>query len=171
MNPARIVSKRIMPYRVALLYLRYAEAVNRLGKPNLALAVLKNGLNPTLLSLSVVPASEIPNPLPRYMNFTDARFVNNVGIRARTLLHPELDNRFVIPATLDSVAKILYMEDLICNECALETAFEGNRFHDLMRIALRRDSVEYLANKVAAKHPNNPGILGKLKDKNNWYLK
>ncbi len=39
------VSKAVMIYRVATLYLRYAEAVNRAGKPNLAFAVLKHGMN------------------------------------------------------------------------------------------------------------------------------
>lgn len=171
MNMPGVVSKRVMPYRVALLYLRYAEAVNRLGKPHLALAVLKNGLTPSLYGQSLIPTSEIPVPLPRYMNFSDARFLNNVGIRARSLFKPELDDRYVIPATLDSVGKINFVEDLICNEGALETAFEGNRFHDLMRIAIRRDSSDYLAIKVAAKHPNNTSILGTLQNRNNWYLK
>lgn len=171
MNMPGVVNKRIMPYRVALLYLRYAEAVNRLGKPNLALAVLKNGLTPSLYGQFVVPASEIPSPLPKYMNFSDDRFLNNVGVRARSLYRPDLDNTFTIPTSLDSVGKINYVEDLICNECALETAFEGNRFHDLMRIAIRRDSTDYLAKKVAAKHPNNPSILGTLQNRNNWYLK
>jgi hypothetical protein len=171
MNMPNVTSKRVMPYRAALLYLRYAEAVNRMGKPNLAMAVLKNGLTPSLYSQTVVPASEVPNPLPRYMNFSDARFLNNVGIRARSLFKPELDSRFVLPSTLDSVGKINFVEDLICNECALETAFEGNRFHDLMRIAIRRDSTDYLALKVAAKHPNNSSILGTLQNRNNWYLK
>lgn len=172
MNLPRYVSKRVMPYRVGLLYLRYAEAVNRLGKPGLALAVLKNGLNPTLLSGTSVPPSEIPLSLPSYMNFSDERFTNNIGLRARSLNRVDLDDRFVIPSTLDSVAKIHYMEDLICNEYALETAFEGNRFHDLMRIAIRRDSTEYLSKKVAAKHPSNQShIEGILSDRNNWYLK
>jgi len=172
MNSNNLVNKRIMPYRVGLLYLRYAEAVNRLGKVNLAMAVLKYGLNPVnLYNPSIIPTSELSVPLPNYMNFTDARFVNNIAIRARTLGKPELDGLYVIPTTLDSVAKIKYMEDLICNEYALETAFEGNRFQDLMRIAIRRDSTDYLAKKVAAKHPNNPNILEKLEDRNNWYLK
>lgn len=164
-------NKRVMPYRVGLLYLRYAEAVNRLGKPNLALAVLKNGLNTNIYNNIIVPNSEVPVPMPRYMNFTDTRFALNVGIRARSLGRPELDNNFVIPTNMDSVAQIDYVEDLICNECALETAFEGNRFQDLMRFAIRRDSTDYLALKVAAKHPNNPSVLTKLRDRNNWYLK
>lgn len=171
MNMPEIISKRVMPYRVSLLYLRYAEAVNRLGKPNLAMAVLKNGLNPLMYNGIILPNSEIPNPLPPYMDFTNSMFSFNVGIRARTLFRPDLDVNFVIPSNLDSVAKISFMEDLICNEYALETAFEGNRFHDLMRIAIRRDNTDYLAAKVAAKHPNNPNIHTILSDRNNWYLK
>lgn len=173
MNMPSVVNKnkRVMPYRVALLYLRYAEAVNRLGKPNLAMAVLKNGLNSTIFNGVIVPTTEAKSPLPEYMNFSDLRFTLNVGIRARSLYRPELDDRFVIPATLDSLGKMDYVEDLICNECALETAFEGNRFHDLMRIAIRRDSTDYLALKVAAKHPKNPEILTTLRNRNNWYLK
>ena len=33
----------------SLLYLRYAEAVNRLGFPNLAFAVMKTGLKSTVV--------------------------------------------------------------------------------------------------------------------------
>jgi starch-binding outer membrane protein, SusD/RagB family len=172
MNTNRLVNKRIMPYRVGLLYLRYAEAVNRLGKVHLAMAVLKYGLTPAnLLNPNIVPTSELDSIIPNYMNFTDSRFVDNIAIRARTLGKPELDGMYVIPASLDSVAKINYMEDLICNELALETAFEGNRFHDLMRFAIRRDDTNYLAAKVAAKHPNNPNILNTLQNRDNWYLK
>jgi len=172
MNTNSLVNKKIMPYRVGLLYLRYAEAVNRLGKVNLAMAVLKYGLTPAnLYNPSIVPTSELSVPLANYMNFTDARFVENIAIRARTLGRPELDDRYIVPASLDSLAKIDYMEDLICNEYALETAFEGNRFHDLMRIAIRRDNTDYLAKKVAAKHPNNPNMLETLRDRTNWYLK
>lgn len=174
LNRNTSVNKRVMPYRVALLYLRYAEAVNRLGKVNMAMAVLKYGLTPANVNNpAIVPPSELNAPfaLPNYMNFNDTRFVDNLAIRSRTLGKPELDTKFVIPATLDSVAKIAYMEDLICNEYALETAFEGNRFHDLMRIAIRRDSTDYLAKKVAAKHPNNPDMLVTLRNRTNWYLK
>lgn len=178
MNRKKNINKRVMPYRVSLLYLRYAEAVNRLGKPNLAMAVLKNGLTPAnLYNPNIVPTSELTtlndtlSTLVNYMDFTNSLFVNNIGIRARSLGKPELDDKFVIPATLDSVAKIRYMEDLICNELALETAFEGNRFHDLMRIAIRRDSTDYLASKIAAKHPNNPNVYTILSDRNKWYLK
>ena len=61
---------------------------------------------------------------------------------------------------------------MIEQELVLETAFEGNRFHDLMRFAIRRDDNAYLADKVAAKHKDNQGaIRSKLMDRTNWYLK
>jgi hypothetical protein len=99
MNPGETVNKQVMVYRVALLYLRYAEAVNRLGKPNLAMAVIKNGLNQTnLASNLIVPASEKSNPLPAYMNFNDLQFTNNIGIRERGLGNVHLDTtHYIIP--------------------------------------------------------------------------
>lgn len=170
MNAFTVENKQVMPYRVALLYLRYAEAVNRLGKPNLAMAVMKNGLNSiNMINRRIVPQREIPNPLPEYMNFTDFRFNNNIGIRSRGLGNVNTDTTyFKIPAAVDSVN---YVEDLIVNELALETAFEGNRFHDLMRIAIRRNDNAYLAKKVAGKHKTNKdAIESKLMTRDNWYI-
>ncbi|MDD4970358.1 MAG: RagB/SusD family nutrient uptake outer membrane protein [Paludibacter sp.] len=174
-------SKQIMPYRVPLLYLRYAEAVNRLGKPNLAMAVLKYGLNNSNIQ-KYVPASEKVS-LPNYMNFPDAQFdyyvknangnsihYTNIGIHMRGCGTTNMDTTFyIIPKLLTSQHdSILYVEDLIQKESALETAFLGNRFQDLMRIAIRRDDNEYLANIVSAK---NNAIKGKLMVRANWYLK
>lgn len=170
-------AKRISIYRVPLLYLRYAEAVNRLGKPNLAFAVLKTGLNKvSMANRKVVPASEMPTPVPTYMDFSDDRFMYNGGIRMRGCGNVNLDTTYYrIPDFASSAMpkqdSILFVEDMIEQELALETAFEGNRFHDLMRIAIRRDDNAYLADKVAAKHKENQvAIKSKLMDRANWYL-
>jgi len=188
-SPEYIISKyltynqNIMVYRSSLLYLRYAEAVNRLGKPNLAFAVLKNGLRSTTMSSSsIVPLSEKTGE--NFMDFSDRRFDYNAGIRWRGL-GPKLkdisgtvislndcDPTFVIKQQPNLNDSVLYVEDLIQNELALETAFEGNRFQDLMRLAIRRNDPAYLADKVAAKHPENSAVIrGKLMNPENWYIK
>jgi len=166
-------SRSVMVYRIALLYLRYAEAVNRLGQPNLAMATLKYGLNAvTLANRSYIPASEVPSPLPAYMEFPTTYFSTNVGIHARGCGNINLDTTyFVLPVKPTLTDSIMAMEDLLIDEMALETAFEGNRFHDLMRIAIRRNDNHVLADRVAAKHGANASIIrDKLLDRTNWYL-
>lgn len=167
-------NKQVVVYRAALLYLRYAEAVNRLGKPNLAMATLKNGLNRVnMLNRRILPAHEVDSIVPAYMNFDAAMFDTNIGVRMRGCGNLNQDTTFFrIPALSTKQDSILYVEDLIVNELALETAFEGNRFHDLMRIAIRRNDEAYLADKVSAKHGDNrAAIRNKLMDRNNWYIK
>lgn len=175
----KLYQQNVIIYRTSLLYLRYAEAVNRLRKPKLAFAVLKYGLNSqNIMNEKIVPASEKGVPAPTYMSFSDIRFNNNVGIRMRGLGNMDKDTTFfripVLPSMNDSM---LYVEDMIQKELALETAFEGNRFHDLMRITLRRihngeGDASYLADKVAAKHTDNKEFIrAKLMDTENWYIK
>jgi len=169
-------AKIVSIYRNALLYLRYAEAVNRLQKPNLAMAVLKHGLKrTTLMNRTIIPEEEAPDPLPSYMDFNAPIFDYNIGIHARGLGQTDRDTTFFIigyhPTLQDS---ILYVEDLILQELALETAFEGNRFHDLMRFAIRRNDNAYLADKVAEKYTNpatKVAIRTKLRERGNWYVK
>jgi hypothetical protein len=178
-----VYNHNVLVYRSSLLYLRYAEAVNRLGKPNLAFAVLKNGLrNATMSTPSIVPLNE--RSTEKYMDFSDRQFDFNVGIRWRGL-GPKLkdpnyavltlgdcDSTFVIKQQASLSDSILYVEDLIQKELALETAFEGNRFQDLMRFAIRRNDPAYLADKVAEKHPDNKAvIIEKLMHPENWYIK
>ena len=174
-----LYKQNVVIYRSALLYLRYAEAVNRLGKPNLAFAVMKYGLNATnMINTKIVPAKEKETPLPTYMSFSDARFENNVGTRMRGLGNVDKDTTFFALRHQNSqVDSILYVENMIEQELALETAYEGNRFHDLMRLTLRRiqtneGSTAYLADKIAAKHSDNKeAIRTKLLTIDNWYIK
>ncbi|MBR1788703.1 MAG: RagB/SusD family nutrient uptake outer membrane protein [Bacteroidaceae bacterium] len=59
------------------------------------------------------------------------------------------------------------VEDLIVDEEALELAFEGTRFFDLMRVAHRRNDPNYLASRVSRR---NSSLKGKLQNPKNWYF-
>lgn len=196
-------------YRTALLYLRYAEAVNRAGKPSLSFAVLKYGLNSTTSKdPKKIAVSDVSDNKLYVTKITeDPRFEGNVGMHNRgsgnsvynvnyvipdyTRYSPVVvtdkegnplkgadgrDSTVLKPTTIpDLLAQaksdsILFVENAICDELALETGFEGNRFQDLMRFSNHRNDTEFLARKVAAKHNNNNALFQKLKERNNWYL-
>lgn len=64
-----------------------------------------------------------------------------------------------------------YVEDLIIDEMALELAFEGTRFFDLMRVAHRRGDASYLAERVSKRSGSkNATLYNKLMDTKNWYF-
>ncbi len=138
--------------------------------------------------------------LARSSSYTPSRTVANsnysgglsVGVHSRGcgLLPPGADNEFYNfedavmkanpevtdvydPAQQDEVIK--GVENLIIDELALETAFEGNRFFDLMRVAMRRGEPEFLAEKVAARngkdHADYVTLYSKLSNPSNWYFK
>jgi hypothetical protein len=140
--------------------------------------VLKYGLSlVTIANDAYVPPSEKSIPLPVYMDFSNSDFIFNIGIHAHGSGNTKADPRYKIPEEDDVVLKdkedsIDYVEDLIVKELALETAFNGNRFHDLMRVAIRRNDNSYLADAVAKKYTvNKEAIRQKLfSDRKNWYL-
>jgi hypothetical protein len=58
---------------------------------------------------------------------------------------------------------------------ALELAFEGQRWGDLVRIAIRRNDPSYLANKIYEKldkagYPEASSVRQKLMTRANWFL-
>jgi hypothetical protein len=60
---------------------------------------------------------------------------------------------------------------MIVTELALEGAFEGWRFYDLMRVALRRGDPAYLAEPVSRRNGEvNDAMRTLLLDTKNWYL-
>ena len=63
--------------------------------------------------------------------------------------------------------------DYLMDEKVLENSFEGLRFYDLMREALRRDDPSYLANRVAMRKGEDnvdEALKAKLSVQSNWYL-
>jgi hypothetical protein len=177
-------------YRDGLLYLKYAEALNALGKPSLAFAVLKYGMKAEVLTDSTKVAPDEINPLPGYCDFMDSSFSehkDNHGLHARGSGNAEYDTLYYAftPQTLaenrayygipekletkeDSIALVNVM---ICKEFGMETAFEGNRFHDLMRLSKQHERLtgksDFLAKWVGRR---DPALESKLVNPDNWYL-
>ena len=67
------------------------------------------------------------------------------------------------------------VEEKIVDEMALETAFEGQRFYDLMRVAIRHNDPAYLAEKIAHRGgmnaPKNETLYNRLLNMDNWYIR
>jgi starch-binding outer membrane protein, SusD/RagB family len=90
----------------------------------------------------------------------------NAGIRGRAFLKAQ-----ILPVG-DSTTTV---EDQIFSEGALELAFEGNRWADLVRVALRRNDPSVIADRVYQKllqegNSQAATVRAKLMDKNNWFL-
>lgn len=165
-------------YRHPHLYLRFAEAVNRAGKPSFAFAVLKYGLTKETVT---DPDKVNPSELLGNESYLDFSFnLDNIGTASRGLgLGIQRDaSNFVIPdfsqdspvaARQDSID---WVELKILEEMAAETAFEGNRFFDLLRISRHRENhPAFMAEKVAAKFDHPEVMKNKLMDMNAWFLK
>ncbi|TAH04923.1 MAG: RagB/SusD family protein [Sphingobacteriales bacterium] len=166
-------------FRQTHLHMRYSEAANRAGKHRLAWGLLNSGLAGAYPS----PGSDVTNyhnTLSESFPYNfDARnsgntgvpfyrsdWYRNIGIRLRANV-----TDIVVPAA-DSLNTI---ENALIQEGALENAFEGTRWPDLLRVALRRNEPSFIADKIYSKAlkdgvPNAAGIRARLMDPNNWYL-
>ena len=162
-------------YRAAKLHLRFAEAANRDGQHRLADALLNFGIRneynvPGQEDVTDIQQTNLPFPY----NF-DARqgtypyyrgdWYRNGGLRGRAYL----ERAQVVGDSLISI------EDNLIKEAGLELAFEGNRWEDLVRIALRRNDPAFLADKIYDKllkdgNPNADEVHAKLMNTSNWYL-
>jgi starch-binding outer membrane protein, SusD/RagB family len=163
-------------YRAAKLHLRYAEAANRDNQQKIAFAILNNGIQ-SAYNVSPVP-SDVTNiqqsmlPFPYDFDARNGDFPNyranwhrNTGIRGRARLR----------ATGAIGDNMITTENNIIREDALELAYEGSRWEDLVRVALRRNDPSFLADKVYEKL-NKEGnaqastVRERLMNVNNWYL-
>lgn len=171
-------------YRLSSVYLRMAEAYNRAGLSESAFAILKYGLSNGTVS-KYINAGEREragnlltwsqyNFITQDMSSTSTTAVNTEGIHSYGCGESYADTLYVIPEGLATREdSILFVEDLICDEMALEQSFLGLRFGDLQRMALRRGDTDFLARKVAGrdgKDSFNAELYSRLSDRNNWYL-
>ncbi len=255
----KVAYARLYLYRTSTVWMHLAEALNRMGHPDLAFAILKDGLSDAVISEAVIRHDEIKDEIIGYITEESQKLMtetypllssanvlnfpkeNMVGIHAHGCgmvadydgnnnyvpgfntyqlgkiagyklnylknKFPEVAGKIDIDAlakndnlsrviegkplilenpetpdapaaeinyTLSKADVINAVEDLLCDEYALEFAFEGTRYYDLMRLARHKNADPHYG-------ANFGGIWlkDKLKDKNpqkdlsntdNWYL-
>ena len=172
-------------YRRTLIYLRMAEALNRAGYPRFAFEILSTGVNDNIINNVIVP--EYPEDADiltqfKFSTSTQNGYViwnpesslqnqNTMGIHSRGSGYTPKNEYYIMPTgTIEE--QIEAVEDLIMTEEALEFAFEGYRFYDIMRVSLRRNDPSYLSNVIQARKgkENSPCLSVDLTDKRRWFL-
>ncbi len=187
-------SRNVHLWRRQMVWLHFAEALNRAGYPRFAYQILARGLSNQVIQSEVIPyyrndsvyLSTFSFPNERYQVATPVgTFGENMqGIHSRGSGWSYCNAYYQMPVdTLitDSLQQIQYqieaVENMIVDEGALEFAFEGLRFYDLMRVALRRGDPSFLANRVYGRRGDDQRDVMRslipvdLNNSNNWFLK
>ncbi len=204
----KYIMGNIYLYRNTTVLLHLAEAFNRLGMYDAAFAILKDGINRSLINGDAAYISDQTRMLLQttYPLLSTANLAKFDGSNAYYGVHghgagytrdyngavysPDLS-----PYQLDTVVTVKMadiaadfgvsvgttkqdtinaVEDLLCDEYALEFAFEGTRFYDLCRLARHKNAAglyganfggQWLARKLQYKQPAKD-----LTVEANWYL-
>lgn len=192
---SKFSTRNVHIYRRTMVYLRLAEALNRAGYPRFAYQILATGVNNKVIEEQVIPYYRNDSTYLRQFNFPNTLYglytletasvanANTMGIHSRGSGWSDANAYYQMPndtTIKDSLSLIQYqideVEKMIVDEGALEFAFEGIRFYDLMRVAMHRGEPSFLADRIYARRgENNIGqvkaeIAVDLTDMNNWYL-
>lgn len=214
-------------YRVTMLYLHFAEALNHAGFPETAFAVLKYGLSSTVME-SKISEDELerisavgvqiqlgggtlaswPTEVFKTRDYENTDEYTTVGVHSLGCGDSEFNVYYTIPTDSTGIQelpelteesteedimayetimnansallagdaqreyRIPRVEKLILQEEALEGIFEGYRFYDLMRCAMRNNNPDFIAEMVAlrkGKDNYDAALYDALKN-GNWYL-
>ncbi len=190
-------------YRSMTVYLHLAEALNGAGYPRMAFLILQKGISNSVIQNEVLPYyyTESDSIYLSRFDFNDTRYAvmdindvlgfsanhNMMGIHSRGSGWTPMNEFYVLPNdTIEPDAakrqqlvaeQQVFVDSLLLNENGLEFAFEGTRFYDIMRFAMRQPNPgAFLANKVyGRKGKDNVGttrseIQADLTNQRNWYL-
>jgi len=202
-NNQRVTTQTITKYRTRnahiwrrqMVWLHLAEALNHAGYPRFAYQILARGLSNMVIRSEVIPYYTADSTWIKSFDFPDTRYIarsttattgtpNMQGLHSRGSGLSYISKYYAMPddtTITDSLARRDYQMDLvdvmIADEGALEFAFEGLRFYDLMRMALYRNEPAFLADRIYARRGSNDvnAMKGEIKvdlnEPRNWYLK
>ena len=210
----------VILYRKSTIYLHLAEALNRLGYPDAAFCILKDGLSArdsifvqngndadttryirrdTYEMLLGSASSQYKVPFFDQSNSLIFTTTNMKGIHRHgcgavdgkdspymmksvvAAKLQEIGSKFGVSVGTTRADTINAVEDLLCDEYAMEFAFEGSRFYDLCRLARHKNAAatygsnfgcQWLAKKILAARELAPSYapVVELTDPNNWFL-
>lgn len=201
----KVRTATIYLYRNTTVYLHLAEALNRMGYPDAAFMILKDGLSERAYAESRTSGSYV-KPATAEMLKTTVPFFSqenqatifallNTGIHSRGCgevrsgVKSEYTFDAVVGNRMTRIAKELgvtmtnckedsinAVEDMLCDEYAMEFAFEGTRFSDLQRLARHKnESNPYGSATFGSKWLGRKMIYkgldeGFFLNQRNWYL-
>lgn len=203
----KVRTANVILYRTSTVYLHLAEAFNRMGYPDAAFCILKDGIAPKIIdyiadstgavnkyiqpeTYAMLQQNFLSDEGKNIFESTEMKGLHGHGCGAVGGLLSPYQMNTEVQAKLNQLSKLYpsligktaytkadtinAIEDILCDEYAMEFAFEGNRWFDLCRLARHKNQAgtygttfgsQWLATKLALKYP-----MVSLLDENNWYL-
>ncbi|SDZ76636.1 SusD family protein [Arachidicoccus rhizosphaerae] len=203
MDPFKTADKWVL-YRAATLHFHYSECAIHDGRTRLAYSLMNNGIRGGFNPLGLAQTDDVSDYMQSFgapYDF-DARMGDYPSYRAPWYRNTGINGRVSVPAEIIDSAKYfdttvlprqfltassqdsleLDMMDDLLHYSGMELAFEGSRWPDLLRVALRREKqkagsgVSFLQNAISAKFKASgrtdlaASVSSRLADTKNWFL-